>query len=661
MVARGMVTNLRGCPANTRREHARQGSCCYSCKRWAYGIITASPSIGISPPKLAGLSTAVLVCNPDAGDTKLRRSNVWDIPGVFAQKVVGQYLCGCSLHPDWLGPLTNFSLSSVWLAEVVDQSWLVCGLCSRITGFQAVNENICPYFGHVLFPDDCSCNDCRNPGLVDHLSQPDGRQTEIGQRAQPIRVKTTPAQVLANHLRQSGGREHVLAETPSQSGNSPPSIRIYKGLLLRLSSIVQMSFADDSSCNECQNEALHPVARARGHSARVRGWSYVARHTLASSAYLQLCSAIGDAVTMLAAMGRRRRHRRMRRVHVTWHLDVYVLDEAEALPSGDHSVIDHSQGATVPELNYSFHKSSVGENNTPRTLLNNSETLRDLWDSYFVKALGVTGIQQFGDGDLGSPFPRLPESIPPGPGDRSIPITAINYRDCGRGHGSQGLLSPLFTVQRQIYRQSVCSTQNQAPKVAGVSSHLTSIPFGSSSVYLRLFHYLYIPDESAAFRCRHVIYLYEGVKMNHDERNVDYSGIHFMYGKSNGNALEAARLYAEAFPHRRCPDRRTLIRTHQRLREIKSFVNQQRPGKPSCISPDSEDRVLGRFTVCSATDCADQPYPVIPNLSRSNSIGSRIFFRAPAHISQCRSKAFCFSPTKTVLKNDQSQSWLSFP
>ena len=30
---------------------------------------------------------------------------------------------------------------------------------------------------------------------------------------------------------------------------------------------------------------------------------------------------------------------------------------------------------------------------------------------------------------------------------------------------------------------------------------------------------------------------------------VEYTDIHFMYGKANGNALEAARLYAEALPN----------------------------------------------------------------------------------------------------------------
>ncbi|KAJ8884675.1 hypothetical protein PR048_016533 [Dryococelus australis] len=40
MVARGMATHPRGCPANTRREHARQDGCCYNRKRWPYEILT---------------------------------------------------------------------------------------------------------------------------------------------------------------------------------------------------------------------------------------------------------------------------------------------------------------------------------------------------------------------------------------------------------------------------------------------------------------------------------------------------------------------------------------------------------------------------------------------------------------------------------------------
>ncbi|EZA46573.1 hypothetical protein X777_00019, partial [Ooceraea biroi] len=67
------------------------------------------------------------------------------------------------------------------------------------------------------------------------------------------------------------------------------------------------------------------------------------------------------------------------------------------------------------------------------------------------------------------------------------------------------------------------------------------------------------------------------------------------------NALEAARLYAEAFPNRRQPDRRTFIRIHQRLRENGSFAHQRRPGRPRSIAPDLEERVLERVDINPGT------------------------------------------------------------
>ena len=52
---------------------------------------------------------------------------------------------------------------------------------------------------------------------------------------------------------------------------------------------------------------------------------------------------------------------------------------------------------------------------------------------------------------------------------------------------------------------------------------------------------------------------------------VEYTDMHFMYDKANGNAFEAARLYAEAFPNRRHPDSLTFTRIYQRLREKSPF------------------------------------------------------------------------------------------
>ncbi|KAJ8867938.1 hypothetical protein PR048_031747 [Dryococelus australis] len=60
MVARGMATNPRGCPANTRREHARQSGCCYSRKRWPYEILTGT-CFSIATKNLQALSSATVI------------------------------------------------------------------------------------------------------------------------------------------------------------------------------------------------------------------------------------------------------------------------------------------------------------------------------------------------------------------------------------------------------------------------------------------------------------------------------------------------------------------------------------------------------------------------------------------------------------------------
>jgi hypothetical protein len=83
--------------------------------------------------------------------------------------------------------------------------------------------------------------------------------------------------------------------------------------------------------------------------------------------------------------------------------------------------------------------------------------------------------------------------------------------------------------------------------------------------------------------------------------NEEYADMHSMYGKANGNALEAARLYQEAFPHRRQPDSRTFTGVHQLLREYGSFARGGRAGRPESITPDVEERVLQRVTQSPGT------------------------------------------------------------
>ena len=83
--------------------------------------------------------------------------------------------------------------------------------------------------------------------------------------------------------------------------------------------------------------------------------------------------------------------------------------------------------------------------------------------------------------------------------------------------------------------------------------------------------------------------------------SVEYTDIQFMYGKANGNTLEAARLYAEDFPNKRHPDSQTFTRIHRLLIENGSFRHQERPGRLKNLAPDVEERVLERVDINPGT------------------------------------------------------------
>ena len=51
----------------------------------------------------------------------------------------------------------------------------------------------------------------------------------------------------------------------------------------------------------------------------------------------------------------------------------------------------------------------------------------------------------------------------------------------------------------------------------------------------------------------------------------EYADMHLMYGLASGNAAEAVRLYAQRFPNRELPDRRTFERVDRNLRETGRF------------------------------------------------------------------------------------------
>ncbi|KAJ4432656.1 hypothetical protein ANN_21279 [Periplaneta americana] len=71
----------------------------------------------------------------------------------------------------------------------------------------------------------------------------------------------------------------------------------------------------------------------------------------------------------------------------------------------------------------------------------------------------------------------------------------------------------------------------------------------------------------SSFRGESYIQCCVGVRLCDMYSNQEQAEIHFMYGKADGNAALARRLYQERYPQRQCPDRKTFVRLHYRLCE----------------------------------------------------------------------------------------------
>lgn len=79
--------------------------------------------------------------------------------------------------------------------------------------------------------------------------------------------------------------------------------------------------------------------------------------------------------------------------------------------------------------------------------------------------------------------------------------------------------------------------------------------------------------------------------------NEHLADIHFVYGLSNGNSLEAKRLYALRFPNRRVPNVRTFANTHRNLCEYGKFQTPRNDaGRPREVrNPVIEEQILNRI------------------------------------------------------------------
>ena len=75
--------------------------------------------------------------------------------------------------------------------------------------------------------------------------------------------------------------------------------------------------------------------------------------------------------------------------------------------------------------------------------------------------------------------------------------------------------------------------------------------------------------------------------------NAEYTSMHFLYGLTNGNDLEARQLYHERYPERRCPDRKTFEAVHSRLYEHGSFTSPAGTRRqPRRTTRDAEEAIL---------------------------------------------------------------------
>ncbi|XP_026825139.1 uncharacterized protein LOC113561863 [Ooceraea biroi] len=75
----------------------------------------------------------------------------------------------------------------------------------------------------------------------------------------------------------------------------------------------------------------------------------------------------------------------------------------------------------------------------------------------------------------------------------------------------------------------------------------------------------------------------------------EYTDMIITYGMAGENALAAKRLYAERFPERQHPLRRTILRNVQRLRETGSLLSNVRPGRAVHLHVRDEERILREF------------------------------------------------------------------
>ncbi|KAJ4441953.1 hypothetical protein ANN_11817 [Periplaneta americana] len=97
----------------------------------------------------------------------------------------------------------------------------------------------------------------------------------------------------------------------------------------------------------------------------------------------------------------------------------------------------------------------------------------------------------------------------------------------------------------------------------------------------------------SSFRGEGYIQCCVGVRLCDMYSNQELAEIHFMYGKADGSAALACRLYQERYPQRQCPDRKTFVRLHYRLCEYGNFNSPGLGrGRPRSTTPEVQEEIV---------------------------------------------------------------------
>ncbi|KAJ4444666.1 hypothetical protein ANN_06463 [Periplaneta americana] len=164
-------------------------------------------------------------------------------------------------------------------------------------------------------------------------------------------------------------------------------------------------------------------------------------------------------------------------------------------------------------------------------------------------------------------------------------VTWLRARDCvsvPTGH-SVSDFSVIVISRVSIFRQKGLGDRSEEGAYEPLRAEVVSLP---SKETLRG-HY------DSSFRGEGYIQCCVGVRLCDMYSNQELAEIHFMYGKADGNAALARRLYQERYPQRQCPDRKTFVRLHYRLCEYGKFNSPGLGrGRPRSTTPEVQEEIL---------------------------------------------------------------------